>query len=41
MAQIAVFVDFENLVLGAVKELPDQANPAPYEAHHPAVPRVR
>ena len=32
MAQIAVFVDFENLVLGAVKELPDQANPAPYEA---------
>jgi uncharacterized protein (TIGR00288 family) len=31
-AQIAVFVDFENLVLGAVKELPDQANSAPYEA---------
>ena len=31
-AQVAVFVDFENLVLGAVKELPDQANPAPYEA---------
>src|ERR1700744_1997849 len=30
--QVAVFVDFENLVLGAVKELPDQANPAPYEA---------
>jgi hypothetical protein len=28
-AQVAVFVDFENLVLGAVKELPDQANPAP------------
>ena len=32
VAQVAVFVDFENLVLGAVKELPDQANPAPYEA---------
>ena len=31
-AQVAVFVDFENLVLGAVKELPDLANPAPYEA---------
>ena len=31
-AQVAVFVDFENLVLGAVKELPDQVNPAPYEA---------
>jgi hypothetical protein len=31
-AQVAVFVDFENLVLGAVKELPEQANPAPYEA---------
>ena len=31
-AQVAVFVDFENLVLGAVKELPGQANPAPYEA---------
>ena len=31
-AQVAVFVDFENLVIGAVKELPDQANPAPYEA---------
>jgi uncharacterized LabA/DUF88 family protein len=31
-AQIAVFVDFENLVLGAVKELPDETNPAPYEA---------
>jgi len=31
-AQVAVFVDFENLVLGAVKELPDQENPAPYEA---------
>jgi uncharacterized LabA/DUF88 family protein len=31
-AQVAVFVDFENLVLGAVKELPDQANPAPYGA---------
>jgi uncharacterized LabA/DUF88 family protein len=31
-AQVAVFVDFENLVLGAVKELPDEANPAPYEA---------
>ena len=31
-AQVAVFVDFENLVLGAVKELPNQANPAPYEA---------
>src|SRR5437879_13548450 len=31
-AQVAVFVDFENLVLGAAKELPDQANPAPYEA---------
>ena len=31
-AQVAVFVDFENLVLGAVKELPKQANPAPYEA---------
>ena len=31
-AQVAVFVDFENLVLGAIKELPDQANPAPYEA---------
>ncbi len=30
-AQVAVFVDFENLVLGAVKELPNQANPAPYE----------
>ena len=27
-----MFVDFENLVLGAKKELPDQANPAPYEA---------
>ena len=27
-----MFVDFEHLVLGAVKELPDQANPAPYEA---------
>src|ERR1700750_1310626 len=31
-AQVAVFVDFENLVLGAVKELPGEANPAPYEA---------
>src|ERR1700733_6634330 len=31
-AQVAVFVDFENLVLGAVKELPDETNPAPYEA---------
>jgi hypothetical protein len=31
-AQVAVFVDFENLVLGAVKELPDLGNPAPYEA---------
>src|SRR5215471_3386414 len=31
-AQVAVFVDFENLVLGAVKELPDLKNPAPYEA---------
>jgi len=31
-AQVAVFVDFENLVIGAVKELPDQPNPAPYEA---------
>jgi len=31
-AQVAVFVDFENLVLGAVKELPDLANSAPYEA---------
>src|SRR6201993_4914380 len=30
--QVAVFVDFENLVLGAVKELPGQANQAPYEA---------
>ncbi len=25
-------MDFENLVLGAVKELPGEANPAPYEA---------
>jgi uncharacterized LabA/DUF88 family protein len=31
-AQVAVFVDFENLVIGAVKELPDQVNSAPYEA---------
>jgi len=31
-AQVAVFVDFENLVLGAAKELPGEANPAPYEA---------
>jgi uncharacterized LabA/DUF88 family protein len=31
-AQVAVFVDFENLVIGAEKELPDQANSAPYEA---------
>ena len=31
-AQVAVFVDYENLVLGAVKELPGQANAAPYEA---------
>src|ERR1700728_4218546 len=31
-AQVAVFVDFENLVIGAVKELPDQLNSAPYEA---------
>jgi uncharacterized LabA/DUF88 family protein len=31
-AQVAVFVDFENLVIGAVKELPNQANAAPYEA---------
>ena len=31
-AQVAVFVDFENLVIGATTELPDQANPAPYEA---------
>jgi len=31
-AQVAVFVDFENLVIGAVKELPDQENSAPYEA---------
>src|ERR1700677_1021306 len=31
-AQVAVFVDFENLVIGAVKELPGQANSAPYEA---------
>jgi NYN domain len=31
-AQVAVFVDFENLVLGAANELPGQANPAPYEA---------
>jgi hypothetical protein len=31
-AQVAVFVDFENLALGAAKELPGQANAAPYEA---------
>jgi uncharacterized LabA/DUF88 family protein len=31
-AQVAVFVDFENLVIGAVKELPNQVNSAPYEA---------
>ena len=31
-AQVAVFVDFENLVIGAVKELPGQTNSAPYEA---------
>jgi hypothetical protein len=31
-AQVAVFVDFENLVIGAVKELPGQVNAAPYEA---------
>jgi len=31
-AQVAVFVDFENLVIGAVKELPNQENSAPYEA---------
>jgi hypothetical protein len=31
-AQVAVFVDFENLVLGAGKGLPDQANPVPYAA---------
>src|ERR1700745_1131166 len=31
-AQVAVFVDFENLVIGAVKELPDQVNSEPYEA---------
>jgi uncharacterized LabA/DUF88 family protein len=31
-AQVAVFVDFENLVIGAVEELPDQVNSAPYEA---------
>ena len=30
-AQVAVFVDFENLVLGAVKELPHQVDPAPYD----------
>jgi hypothetical protein len=29
---VAVFVDFENLVLGAGKGLPGQANPVPYAA---------
>lgn len=30
--QVAVFIDFENLVLGAGKGLPGQANPVPYAA---------
>jgi hypothetical protein len=30
--QVAVFIDFENLVLGAGTRLPGQANPVPYAA---------
>jgi hypothetical protein len=30
--QVAVFIDFENLVLGAGRGLPGQANPVPYAA---------
>jgi hypothetical protein len=30
--QVAVFIDFGNLVLGAGKGLPSQANPVPYAA---------
>jgi uncharacterized protein (TIGR00288 family) len=30
--QVAVFIDFENLAIGAANSLPDQANPVPYAA---------
>ncbi|MFD9889739.1 NYN domain-containing protein [Amycolatopsis sp. NPDC059027] len=30
--QIAVFIDFENLAIGAANSLPDQTNPVPYAA---------
>lgn len=30
--QVAVFIDFENLAIGAAMTLPDQANPVPYAA---------
>jgi hypothetical protein len=30
--QVAVFIDFENLVIGVGKGLPGQANPVPYAA---------
>ena len=30
--QVAVFIDFENLILGAGKGLPGQATPVPYAA---------
>ncbi|MGY1708364.1 NYN domain-containing protein [Geodermatophilus sp. SYSU D00758] len=32
MAQIALFIDFENLVLGAEETLPGRTNPVPYKA---------
>ncbi|MFK0249711.1 NYN domain-containing protein [Amycolatopsis azurea] len=30
--QVAVFIDFENLAIGAANTLPDQVNPVPYAA---------
>ncbi|RSD16300.1 NYN domain-containing protein [Amycolatopsis eburnea] len=30
--QVAIFIDFENLAIGAANSLPDQANPVPYAA---------
>lgn len=32
LTQVAVFIDFENLVIGAEETLPGHANPVPYEA---------
>ena len=32
MTQLAVFIDFENLAIGAEETLPGRTNPVPYEA---------